>query len=1723
MNEGVVRFLPWVREGLVSGLPAANAVEDALPARAGVPLSLEVTPSAGDRTPVSGGRTARVFGPGDVTALDVSQVIRVYPSSDADGCEPNGLAAIEFDRPDLPWLFTPAGPDARGRLRPWLVLVVVPWGPDLLEPASGPGLARLTCPAAELPDLSESWAWAHAQCFVLSGESVDSVLAGAPDRTLSRLLCPRRLVADTAYLAAIVPAFEAGRRAGLGLPLESHEDGPLVDAWTPGQSAPVTLPVYHHWRFRTGAEGDFETLVRKLRPRELPDDVGMRMVDVTAAGSGLPSAGMLGFEGALRAVGGLPTPWPEALRGPWRTTLRALLDPSGTRLSPPVHGAVHAGPAGRPAQVPAEGAQPHWLRELNLDPRYRAAASLGASVIREHQEDLAAAAWEQAAALVEANAQLRTAQLARAASDVVYNKRLSGAASTALVASERAAVPEGSPQAGVLLSVTQPVHGGVAGSGGTTVANQLAASPSVQAAVSPAFRRVTRPRGPLARRLGSSEASRSRVAAAAPIGVRALIDLATTSLSVVPPAALPEGGSALEQLSADPSAPVRLRDITAQVLRDVSASTLKVRKTSGEVAAEKGAELVAMVSPGVISTPPGGSIGGNRFFVGTTDGRLFERLYVDGHGIWRDHGQPPGGAKVGYELLAIRGDLSVFVTSTDGRIFRRHIDTGHQWGWEAIPNPPGVTFASGGILINYNELLVVSSDGRLFVLQMGSVPYSWLDLGRPHVSHGAAGTPAFGGTGAQVTTATGRLFTKVRGYFGGEWMSWSDLQATQSLRPGPWMGEQGFWATTTGGQVLFYNNAIMGSGWYPTAALSPAAVSAPGGGFDGHAVVVTSDGGLAELTGSSWTKFGPPPGGLAAAARPGGYTNTPDGQRVHVRTQTGRLAALRRVGLASTWEDYGFPADSGGSGGLNDLPVADVRWAPQLGALSSLLVARLANPAPYQVQVEYRVARELGLDGQPTGGWDPTPRTAPATYEASVGIGVAAADLNGSGRPDLVVLTVSQMHWFGEQRGYAGYQIGWELGIDGSPTGGWSEVKKLPDPLPLGLGEADLALADLDGDGKLELILAYVAGSGENTRLYYRIGWGLQSDGSVAGGWSHSIEVPIQPGQVSGVGVAIADMDDDDMPDLVISLLRRDAVTGKSSMAYLIGRKLNRRGHVVGGWTPLITVGGAPLSGYSVGMGLAVADFTGTRRPDLLVFFSAGSPLRSFYRIGYDVGPDGTAWSWSADIEVAPSFPTGGPLAVTLTDLDPRLVAERARMRERFLTAATRHQTYLAPAQAKAAETPPTGIDVPAVASTLRGSLDPERTVVESTLARVPVAHNTPATGEPGADVLRPLLAGVSFPQPTYELLRRISKDALLPGVEKIPPDSITLLRANPAFIEAFLVGMNTEMSREMLWREFPADPRHTYFRQFWDVRGAVSAGAPLTDIPPIASWDGGPLGSHATGVGGAGEGNLLLVIRGELLRRYPSTRLSACRAAWDPAQPGRRILTSTEVQPIFSGWHAPDLLLFGFPLSARQARGSTTDPGWFFILRENLAAVRFGLDDPPAHSSGSAELPASWNDVHWGHVVPTEVPAGRAVHAVIGGAPVAGHTLEGVRYGYNSAHQALVVTQRPVMVALHASDMIGDLDDGWQVTHIRTLDAADPYERIRELAGVRPDGAPWRLPVAEAIAAVERGEYFYVRSTGGDAARIHVVHRANGTRHLRTGPDDEPTNNLLSLPEILP
>jgi hypothetical protein len=439
---------------------------------------------------------ARLYGPGDVIGVERRQVVRTEPAAFARNVEPNYLAAIEFARPDLPWLFTPASANAQARLRPWMVLVVVKRQPGVEITASADRplpvleIGDPARPREELPDLLNSWAWAHAQVAGnLTGSTLQATLAANPERTLSRLLCPRRLDPNTGYIACVVPAFEVGRKAGLGLPAD---DTSLLPAWRVADATltSIDLPVYFHWEFTTGAAGDFESLVKRLVARPLPATVGMRDLHVGNAAPDLPVIPAtspdenLGLEGALMSTQTQPRGFTGTFGTAFRQALRTRLSPATTAsgdplVTPPIYGGRHV----NQSVVPADTAQPIWLRELNLDPRYRAIAAFGTAVVQDQQEQLMASAWEQVGEVQRANQLLRQAQVMRAAGQAIHRNSLDR-------------LPLGS-----LLQVTRAAHSRVMDTPTATLNFTIGGSSLPTGVVSPTFRRIARPRGPLVRRV----------------------------------------------------------------------------------------------------------------------------------------------------------------------------------------------------------------------------------------------------------------------------------------------------------------------------------------------------------------------------------------------------------------------------------------------------------------------------------------------------------------------------------------------------------------------------------------------------------------------------------------------------------------------------------------------------------------------------------------------------------------------------------------------------------------------------------------------------------------------------------------------------------------------------------------------------------------------------------------------------------------------------------------------------------------------------------------------------------------------------------------------------------------------------------------------------------------------------------------------------------------------
>jgi hypothetical protein len=529
-------FTSWVRRGAAAGILEADPLVG--PYAGPATFTPQVVLSRdGAPQPAIVGPEISLLGPGAVEGFDPRHLVRTDPAPGATAVEDNYLVLAELARPDFPWLFTPASQTAAGRLRPWVVLVVVEAALVTLQPGSP--LPRITVADSQLPDLDDSWGWAHAQATV-DGGAEDSAAAGATltvasgGGAVARLLCPRRLSADTAYLACLVPSTQAGVQAGLGLP---PVPGPTIPmAWTAGAGQDVVLPVYYAWTFATGADGDFKSLVQRLRgvPASAIPGFGGRTIDMSSPWESPPQLGdgvTEEMDGALASQIDLPSTLGADAAAAFETRLTTLLDfpaqrlpasaagdPTLSAVAPPIYAGRHAGQD----QVPNAAG---WLRSLNLDPRRRIAAAFGTRYVRDHQEFLMARAWDQVGAVREANRLIAYAELSSAVADRMHGRHVATMAPSQQVA------------------LAAPARGRALMAAASTLKSATAATAVPAGADTTAYNRLSRPLGPLGRR-----AFQRQSAATIAKGL-------TLDLQLLQPAAQLDGlGEVLRTAPAQPSA-----------------------------------------------------------------------------------------------------------------------------------------------------------------------------------------------------------------------------------------------------------------------------------------------------------------------------------------------------------------------------------------------------------------------------------------------------------------------------------------------------------------------------------------------------------------------------------------------------------------------------------------------------------------------------------------------------------------------------------------------------------------------------------------------------------------------------------------------------------------------------------------------------------------------------------------------------------------------------------------------------------------------------------------------------------------------------------------------------------------------------------------------------------------------------------------------------------------
>ncbi|MDV6348024.1 hypothetical protein R2083_10915 [Nitrosomonas sp. Is35] len=541
MAIGTYTFLPWLRQGVANNIQSAD-LDASVKTRASVAVSLNIKGSGGEGGDVAApvNKNVALYGPGDIIGIESRAIIKTEPLNWITNFEPNYLCHIEFYDEDFPWRYTPAAP-AGSRLRPWVTLIVL----TEAEFAEGGNISGKPLPFIDIkadalgsvfPKAEELWAWAHVHVNknIAGGQDapqapdinnalsqLQSVLAQNADEAYSRIVCPRKLTPNERYHAFLIPTFETGRLAGLGMNPDDATHA-TFSAWGEGRPAPTQFPFYYRWFFRTGSQGDFEYLVRLLEPKPADSRVGRRDMDVQNPGSNISGIQNPDLEGVLKLGGALLAPlskqaeqeiakwenWDQPYPHVFQQELAAFLnladdyarlaadaahqntdlpdaiqaDPDPL-ITPPIYGRWHA--LRNRVLKEADGSDApndqNWLHQLNLDPRWRSAAGFGTDVIIANQEEYMDAAWDQVGDVLEANRQIRLAQLAKITANSWYQKQV---------------LPLQQISHDKVLFMTAPVQKRVI-SQGITVSHRIKQSPVTPALTSSPLRRMLRPNGRL--------------------------------------------------------------------------------------------------------------------------------------------------------------------------------------------------------------------------------------------------------------------------------------------------------------------------------------------------------------------------------------------------------------------------------------------------------------------------------------------------------------------------------------------------------------------------------------------------------------------------------------------------------------------------------------------------------------------------------------------------------------------------------------------------------------------------------------------------------------------------------------------------------------------------------------------------------------------------------------------------------------------------------------------------------------------------------------------------------------------------------------------------------------------------------------------------------------------------------------------------------------------------
>jgi hypothetical protein len=269
-----------------------------------------------------------------------------------------------------------------------------------------------------------------------------------------------------------------------------------------------------------------------------------------------------------------------------------------------------------------------------------------------------------------------------------------------------------------------------------------------------------------------------------------------------------------------------------------------------------------------------------------------------------------------------------------------------------------------------------------------------------------------------------------------------------------------------------------------------------------------------------------------------------------------------------------------------------------------LVVLRVDHPAAGPNRGFYRVGRRLDATGTVAGGWGPWIEIPDWGSDDNQGAGIAIADFGPRGL-GLVVFQVQHVVP-GPNKGL--FRVGRKLDAAGNVTGGWADWQQVPGWVSSRDQGASITVSDIDGDLSPDLVVFHIDDFHTDNptrpnKAFYRVGSGLTPDGRIAA-WGDWNEVDWFSWFNQGAGVAVADLDENGRPEIVIFQI--DDPPQENAGWYRIGWNLDAKGQVQEGWSAWTRLDGWG-SFEDQGGNLALVTF-GAARPKAVVFHVDNPP-----------------------------------------------------------------------------------------------------------------------------------------------------------------------------------------------------------------------------------------------------------------------------------------------------------------------------------------------------------------------------------------------------------------------------------------------------------------------------------------------------------------------------------